>query len=227
MAEQLDYIDSQLADTADAAVIWCHGLGADGNDFAGIVAQLQLPDTLAIRFIFPHAPVRPITINQGKHMRGWYDITSLDIVGAQDVAGIEQSSTAIGRLCSEQIDRGIDSTRLILAGFSQGGAIALHCGLRYPKPLAGLMALSCYLPRCTDLDAAGTAPNRQVSIFMAHGLQDDVVALRYGQQSCQQLVTAGFAPLWREYPMAHNVCRQEIWDIRHWLIDRLAPAHST
>lgn len=219
---QLDAIELETGDNPDAVVIWLHGLGADGSDFAPIVPQLKLLDNLAVRFIFPHAPVRPITINQGYQMPGWYDIASLSIIEHEDVDGIVESSTAIRQLCELQEERGIDSRRIVLAGFSQGGAIALHCGLHYPRPVGGIMALSTYLPQCAALDTPDTAVNRATPVFMAHGLQDDVVAPQYGKQSYEQLQAAGYRVSWHEYPMTHSVCIEEIQDISEWLHNCLA-----
>ncbi|MDH5388681.1 MAG: alpha/beta hydrolase [Gammaproteobacteria bacterium] len=215
---ELDAIQLETGKNPDAAVIWLHGLGADGNDFAGIVPQLQLPNEIAIRFIFPHAPVRPITLNQGYHMPGWYDLTSLNIDNDEDEAGINESSAAIRALCNEQEALGIPSERIILAGFSQGGAIALHCGLNYASTLGGIMALSTYLPHCCDLDNKN---NQALDIFMAHGLQDDVVDSHFGNLSRQRLEKSGYSVKWHEYTMSHSVCPEEIRDIRQWLINRL------
>lgn len=222
----LDAIELETGGNPDAAVIWLHGLGADGNDFVPIVQQLNLPTDLAIRFVFPNAPIRPITINQGVEMPGWYDITSLSIVDREDADGIRESSDAILQICKQQEEQGIDSTRIILAGFSQGGAIALHCGLRYPAPLAGIMALSTYLPQCTILDTRDTATNRAVPVFMAHGQQDDVVAPTYGRLSRERLQDAGYKVSWHEYAMAHSVCMEEILDIKNWLLDCFANTRS-
>lgn len=217
MAE-LEIIQLETGNNPDAAVIWLHGLGASGNDFVPIVEQLHLPESLSIRFIFPHAPIRPITINQGMQMPGWYDISSLSIVDKEDEAGIEASSNAIHDLCKIQEEQGISAKRVILAGFSQGGAIALHCALNYPKLLAGIMVLSAYLPQCSHLE---TSNNRNIPVFMAHGSQDDVVAPSYGKRSRQRLQEAGCEVTWHEYPMAHSVCIEEIQDISSWLQNRL------
>jgi phospholipase/carboxylesterase len=215
---KLEAIQLETGKNPGAAVIWLHGLGANGNDFVPIVQQLNLPADLAIRFIFPHAPIRPITINQGYEMPGWYDISNLSIVDGQDDEGIKESSNALHQLSEQQEEQGIDSTRIILAGFSQGGAIALHCGLNYPRPLAGIMALSTYLPQCTTLDSNSSTTNRATPLFMAHGRQDDVVAPDYGKQSCERLQDAGHKVSWHEYPMAHSVCMEEIVDIQNWLL---------
>lgn len=217
---ELDAIEYESGKNPDAAVIWLHGLGADGNDFAGIVPQLHLPAELSIRFIFPHAPVRPITINQGYLMPGWYDLTSLNIDNEEDEAGIHESSHAIGALCQQQESLGIASERIILAGFSQGGAIALHCGLGYPAPLGGIMALSTYLPHCSPLD---NKTNQSIDIFMAHGRHDDVVDPHFGDLSRQRLEKSGYRVKWHDYAMQHSVSAEEIQDIRSWLIHNLAP----
>lgn len=220
--QKLDAIELETGDTPDAAVIWLHGLGANGNDFVPVVQQLQQISTLSIRFIFPHAPTRPITINQGIEMPGWYDIRRLDIVGDEDTEGINQSTDAIARLCANQEQSGINSKRIILAGFSQGGAIALHCGLTYPKPLGGIMALSTYLPECTLLDIDKTSSNKATPIMMGHGTQDDVVALQSGKASYSQLRAAGYSASWHEYPMPHSVCPEEIVDIDNWIFKCLS-----
>lgn len=215
---ELDAIELETTENPDAAVIWLHGLGADGSDFAGIVPQLQLPPELGIRFIFPHAPVRPITLNQGYEMRGWYDLTSLNIDNEEDEAGIQESSEAIGALCQKQESLGMAPKRIILAGFSQGGAIALHCGLNHSPNLGGIMALSTYLPRCCNL---ANKSNHDIDILMAHGTQDDVINPNFGRVSRQRLEKSGYSVKWHEYDMQHNVCLDEIQDIRDWLIKNL------
>lgn len=202
---------------ADAAVIWLHGLGADGNDFVPVVPELALPAALNVRFIFPHAPVRPITINGGYPMRGWYDITSLDIANRDDVEGINESGKLLARLCDEQVAQGVAARRIVVAGFSQGGAIALHGGLRYTQRLGGIIALSTYLPMQQTLAQEASAANRDTPVFMAHGLSDEVVALQFGQQSRKLLEQQGYPVQWREYAMGHSVCGEEISDISDWL----------
>ena len=207
---------------ADAAVIWLHGLGADGSDFVPIVSELKLPDALNIRFIFPHAPLRPITINQGYRMRGWYDITSLDIAERDDEAGIVESGAMLTRLCDQQLAQGIAAKRIIVAGFSQGGAIALYAGLRYTHTLGGIMALSTYLPMQQRLQQESTAANHDTPIFMAHGLHDDVVATPFGLQTRALLQQQGYRVQWHDYAMGHSVCMEEINDISDWLTGILA-----
>jgi len=218
---ELDSIVIETQPQPDAAIIWLHGLGADGSDFVPIIDQLQLPSHYAIRFIFPHAPVRPITINQGYHMPGWYDISSLSIVDQEDEAGIRESSTILKQLCEEQEADGIESERIILAGFSQGGAIALHCGCRYPRPLAGIIALSTYLALPETLADEVSDCATEIPVFMAHGRQDDVVAYEYGIQSMEQLDASNIEVQWHEYDMAHSVCLEEIQHIRQWLMQQL------
>ena len=218
---ELDAIIIETNERPDAAIIWLHGLGADGNDFVPIVDQLQLTSHYAIRFIFPNAPLRPITINQGYQMPGWYDVSSLSIVEQEDEAGIKESSAILKQLCESQEADGITSDRIIVAGFSQGGAIALHCGCRYPRPLAGIMALSTYLPLPQSLSDEISSIATEIPVFMAHGRQDDVVAYEYGKKSMEQLESNDIEVLWHEYDMGHAVCIEEIQHIRQWLTDTL------
>lgn len=220
--QSLKTLQIETQENPDSAVIWLHGLGANGNDFAPIIPQLDLPDRLAIRFIFPHAPLRPITINQGYEMPGWYDVVSHDIVSGEDEQGIVQTSQTISQMCQQQEALGITSNRIILAGFSQGGAIALHCGTRYPNPLAGIMALSTYLPLQASLSREAHSANKKTDIFMAHGSQDDVVATQFGQRSYQVLKDAGYPIHWHEYAMPHSLCPEETTDIGLWLANRLS-----
>jgi len=216
---KLDSIIIETQDNPNCAIIWLHGLGADGNDFVPIVEQLQLPS--AVRFIFPNAPIRPITINQGYPMPGWYDISSMSIVDQEDEVGIRESSAILKELCDEQVALGIDSSRIVLAGFSQGGAIALHCGCRYPKPLAGIMALSTYIPLPDTLADEVDENVVETPIFMAHGRQDEVVDYDYGKQSMERLDALNVEVQWHEYDMGHSVCDEEISHIRNWLTDVL------
>lgn len=218
---ELDSIIIETQPHPDAAIIWLHGLGADGNDFVPIIEQLQLPSHLAVRFIFPHAPVRPITINQGYQMPGWYDISSLSIVEGEDEAGIRESSAILKELCQEQEASGIDSSRIIIAGFSQGGAIALHCGCRYPRQLGGIMALSTYLALPDTLEEEISDHITEIPIFMAHGRQDDVVDYENGKQCLEQLEGYDIEVQWNEYDMGHAVCLEEIQHIRQWLTEQL------
>ncbi|MDB5987125.1 MAG: carboxylesterase [Nevskia sp.] len=201
----------------DASVIWLHGLGADGHDFVPIIGELGLAADHGIKFIFPHAPVRPIAINNNLPMRGWYDIPSLTRLDKQDEAGIRDSEAIVHGLIQGEIDAGIAARRIVLAGFSQGGAITLHAGLRYPQRLAGLLPLSTYLPLHDRLAAERSAANADVPILMCHGTYDPVLALTLGSQSRDWLRALGYAVDWREYPMQHQVCLEEIEAISAWL----------
>ncbi len=206
----------------DRCVIWLHGLGADGHDFEPIVPELQLPQTHNVRFIFPHAPMIPVTINGGYIMRAWYDIRAMDIGSEQDEEGIRQSQQYLQDLIHQQIAQGIDSTRIVLAGFSQGGAIVLQTGLRFDKPLAGLMALSSYLPLADTLQDEANQHNALVPIFMAHGDSDPVVQPPLAYLSRDHLQRMDYPLVWHEYRgMQHSLCPQEIVDIRNWLIEVL------
>ena len=218
---ELDSIIIETRPNPESAVIWLHGLGADGNDFVPIVEQLQIPSHMGIRFIFPHAPVRPITINQGYQMPGWYDISSQSIVDDEDEAGIKESSAILKQLCEEQEANGISADNIVIAGFSQGGAIALHCGCRYPKPLAGIMALSTYLPLPDTLADEISETAIETPVFMAHGRQDEVVAYEHGIRSKELLDEYNIDVHWHEYDMGHAVCGEEISHIRQWLMDVL------
>ena len=207
--------------TITASVIWLHGLGADGHDFEPIVAELDLPARHGIRFVFPHAPVRPITINRGMAMRGWYDVAENDLTRREDEAGIRDSARILGRHIAEQQALGVDSRRIVLAGFSQGGAIALFAGLRHHEALAGLMALSTYLPLPGTLEAEANQANARVPIFMAHGSFDPVIPADKGDASAKLLRASGYEVEWRSYPMPHSVCEEEVGDISRWLRQRL------
>ena len=213
----MESIELATGPSPSAAVIWLHGLGADGHDFEPIVPELRLPASLAVRFVFPHAPVRPVTLNQGMRMRAWYDIFQLG-GGAEDDAGIRASQAAVDELVMEQTRKGISTRKIVLAGFSQGGAIVLQTALRHPAPLAGVLALSTYLPLASALDAEIHEANRGTPIFMAHGEYDDVIPLRRAEQSAQLLKGAGYEVEWHTYPMPHSVCADEIGDIREFLI---------
>lgn len=199
------------------SIIWLHGLGADGHDFEPIVPELRLPASLPLRFVFPHAPVRPVTVNGGMSMRAWYDIVSLDAAGRADARGIGESSDTLDALIEREIDRGIAPERIVIAGFSQGGAIVLYNALKSRRRLAGLMALSTYIALPDAIDPAATA-DRSLPIFIAHGTMDPVIPCAAGARSRDTLEALGFTVEWHEYPMAHGVCPQEIADIRAWLI---------
>ena len=202
------------------SVIWLHGLGADGHDFEPIVPELRLPRDLPLRFIFPHAPVRPVTVNGGMAMRAWYDILSLDAEGRADAQGVRDSTALLEALIKREIERGIDANKIVVAGFSQGGAIAINAVLHSKLRFGGLMALSTYIALPGELSAS--AGNRDVPVFMAHGSFDPMLPLQWGKASAEQLSALGFAVEWRDYPMAHAVCAEEINDIRDWLLKVLA-----
>lgn len=218
MADQLlDAIEIETAPAPTAAVIWMHGLGADGHDFEPIVPELRLGPRPSIRFVFPHAPLRPVTINQGHVMRAWYDIRALAGVRREDEAGVRQSARQIESLIARERQRGIPAERLVLAGFSQGGAMALHTGLRHAERLAGVMALSCYLPRASTLEAEAAPANRAVPIFWAHGVHDPMIPLALAEQSREQLAALGYPIEWHQYAMPHSVSAEEIAEIARWL----------
>jgi len=201
-------------------VIWLHGLGADGNDFVPIVPHLQAAQSRSVRFIFPHAPVRPVTVNGGMAMRAWYDILGLSIDRDQDAEGIRASVEAVEHLINQQIDGGIAAERIVLAGFSQGGAIALRAGLAQAPALAGIMALSCYLLEADALERWRAPDPSSPPIFMAHGSQDPVVPINLGRAASERLSAAGFEVEWHEYPMPHSVSPEEIQAIDRWLDQR-------
>ena len=210
------------SENATASIIWLHGLGADGHDFEGIVPELGLPENTSIRFIFPHAPERAVTVNNGYVMRAWYDIKSLEIDAEQDEQGIRDSAKQIEALIESEHQRGIAYDKIVLAGFSQGGVIALHLGLRFKHRLAGVMALSTYLGLADTLAAEANQVNRDVSIFMAHGVDDQVVPLALGNASRLQLEAQSYGVQWQSYPMEHSVHPDEMDDIAVWLKQVLA-----
>jgi phospholipase/carboxylesterase len=220
MTGYLDAIEIETAKNPSASIIWLHGLGADGNDFASIVPALKLPKA-AIRFVFPHAPIQPVTINGGMRMRAWYDIAD-GAIRREDESGVRASQRLIEALIGREKERGTAAKRLVLAGFSQGGAIALQTGLRHPERIAGVMALSSYLPIADKFSAEASAANRDVPVFMAHGRYDPVVPLARAEQSRGVLQSLGYAVEWREYPMPHSVCAEEVTDIGAWLRKVLA-----
>ncbi|MBB3887872.1 phospholipase/carboxylesterase [Xanthomonas arboricola] len=213
----LDVIERETGPNPQWAVIWLHGLGADGSDFAPMVPELVRPQWPALRFVFPHAPIRPITINNGVRMRGWYDIVGMDFAQRADKVGIAESVAQVEALIANEQARGIAPDRILLAGFSQGGAVTLAVGLQRRVPLAGLIAMSTYLP-----DPAAAASQLQPGalaqpLFMAHGSADPVVPYRAGEQSAQALQALGFTLEWHSYPMGHQVCVEEIDALRDWM----------
>ena len=220
MSDLLETLEIESAPNPTAAVIWMHGLGADGNDFAPIVPELRLGKSPAIRFVFPHAPMMPVTINNGYVMRAWYDVSFGDLEGntrRADEKGVRASQARIGALIEREISRGIDGKKIVLAGFSQGGAIALQTGLRHPQRLAGIMALSTYLPLAETLAQEASAANRDVPIFYVHGTYDPVIPFQMATLSRDKLAAAGYRIEWHEYPMQHSVCLEEVAAIAEWL----------
>ena len=213
----LQSIELETGPKPDAAVIVLHGLGADGNDFVPIVEELKLPAGLSVRFVFPHAPVRRVTINGGYPMRAWYDIVEADLSNRADIAGVRESRGAVEQLVQREESRGIDASRIVLSGFSQGGAIALYTALRYEARLAGVLALSTYLIDGAALAKEASAANKDVPIFMAHGTQDPVVRLEWADRSRALLQELGYNVEWHTYPMPHSVVWEEIEAIGKFL----------
>ncbi len=221
VSENLEFVERATGAEPSYSVIWLHGLGADGYDFEPLVPELNLPTETPVRFIFPHAPRQPVTINGGMVMRAWYDITGTEMIRQEDDAGIRRSAQAIRDLIQKENDRGVATGNIILAGFSQGGAIALHTALRYPESLAGILALSTYLPLSAQLDLEAHTANQSTAIFMAHGLYDPVIPLILAESSRKRLQQAGYSVEWHSYPMPHAVSPEEIRDISHWFRQRL------
>ncbi len=212
----LETIEVETGARPGAAVIWLHGLGADGHDFEPIVPELRLPASKPVRFVFPHAPQRPVTINSGMRMRAWYDILQMG-GGREDEAGIREAQGLLGALIQEQNGKGIPARKIVLAGFSQGGAIVLQTALRHPERLGGVMALSTYLPLSTKLDKERNSANHDLPIFMAHGEYDNMIGIDRAVLSRDALAALGYPVEWREYPMPHSICPEEITDIAAFL----------
>lgn len=213
----LEAIEIETGPAVRAAVIWMHGLGADGHDFEPIVPELNLPRALAIRFVFPHAPMRPVTVNGGAVMRAWYDIAALGGVRREDTEGVRASQRDIEALIEREKQRGVPAGQIVLAGFSQGGAMALQTGLRYPERLAGLLILSSALPLADTLASEGEPANRDVPIFMAHGTHDPMIPMTRASDSRDRLLALGYRVEWHEYPIPHSVSAEEIADLSGWL----------
>lgn len=213
----LDCITLEPDSPATACVIWMHGLGADGNDFVPIVPELNLPTGHGVRFVFPNAPTMPVTINGGYVMRAWYDIVSAELDKRADEGGVRRSQALIEELIADQRSKGIAADRILLAGFSQGGVIALQTGLRHPEKLAGIMALSTYLACADSLGVEASAANRQIPLFMVHGSMDPVIPVALAKLSKARLETHGYKVEWHEYGMPHSVCAEEIDDIAAFL----------
>ncbi|NKF51602.1 carboxylesterase [Shewanella sp. WXL01] len=208
--------------SAQCCVIWLHGLGDSGAGFAPVVPVLNLPANHAIRFVFPHAPEQPVTINGGMTMRSWYDIKSMDLHDRADIQGVLESEVKVRALINEQIEQGIASDKIILAGFSQGGVMSLFTGLRFDKPLAGIMALSCYLPAGDKLPQDLADANRATPILQHHGEQDEVVPLFAGKMAYDAVAKAGYTSQWQTYPMGHSVLPQQLTTIGEWIVDKLS-----
>lgn len=220
-SERLECVVTDTGPDPDACVIWLHGLGADGHDFEPIVPQLQRIAARSIRFVFPHAPVRPVTVNGGMEMRAWYDIAGMDIARDQDRDGIADSVARVDQLIDDQVERGVPAERIVLAGFSQGGAIALRCGLARPERLAGVIALSCYLLEADAIDDWSTGSARAAPVFMGHGSMDPVVPMALGRHAAERLAAADIDVQWQAWVMAHGVHPDEIAAIDRWLAERL------
>jgi len=216
MSFEQDAVIIEARSEHKTSVIWLHGLGADGHDFESIAPELRLDDSLGVKFIFPNAPIRPVTINGGMSMRAWYDVKSPNLREMEDVESIIESSKLINHYIEAEIEAGISANKIILAGFSQGGAIALHAGLRYPVPLAGLLALSTYLPMPEQLENEAS-DNKTIPIMMAHGTADPVIPVEQGRTSSQILKEHGYNVDWHEYMMQHAVCPEEINAITTWI----------
>ena len=217
----LDAVEINPPGTPHACIIWLHGLGADGHDFEPLIPQLGLVDSLGVRVILPHAPQRAVTINGGMEMPAWYDIRAADFRHGEDSEGIRESEQQLRSLIQREVDRGIPAARIVLAGFSQGGAIVLHTGLRYPQPLAGILALSTYVPLADTLAREASAANSRIPVMMAHGTQDPVVPVMLALQSRDMLQGLGYAVNWHSYPMQHALCPEELGELRDWLRQRL------
>lgn len=222
MQDVLSHITLETGKSPQHSIIWLHGLGADGEDFVPIAEEMDLP--VAVRYLFPHAPKRPVTINGGFVMRAWYDIAAAAIDARQDAAGIRAAQAAIETLIAQEMQRGSAAKNIYLAGFSQGGAIALHTGLRHAQRLGGIIALSTYLPLAETLAHEASAAAQSTPIFMAHGRSDAVVPYALGRASAEKLSALGYQPEWHEYAMQHSVCMEEVRDVAAWLTHRLKTA---
>lgn len=212
-----DTVEVATGDNPVGSIIWLHGLGADGHDFEPVVAELKLPANVPLRFIFPHAPVQPVTINGGMAMRSWYDIVSFDAKGRADREGVLESGALLETLIAREVERGIEPNKIVIAGFSQGGAVAIQTALQTDYDIAGLMALSTYMALPDDATLARS--RKDLPIFMAHGSFDPVLQMAWGRASADKLIDVGYAVDWHEYPMAHAVCAEEIADISDWLCE--------
>ena len=221
MTDLLETVEIAMGPSPTASVVWMHGLGADGHDFESLVPELQLPPSLAVRFVFPHAPVRPVTINGGHRMRAWFDVAGFDRSSPQDERGIRESAEAIGALVRRERERGIAASRIVLAGFSQGGAMALFAALRWPERLSAIVALSTYLPLADTLQGELHPANAGLPVFMAHGQFDPLLPQSLGEASRDALRALGCPVDWHSYPMPHSVCLEEVADLRRFLLSVL------
>ena len=219
----LDCIEIDPEDSPTAAVIWLHGLGADGHDFEPIVPELRMPESLPTRFVFPHAPKRPVTINAGMVMRAWFDILDMDLKRNFDLEGFLESADHLRALIDREIKTGIPSERIVVAGFSQGGAVALHTGLRHEHKLAGIIGLSTFLPTADSTADGRSSINADTPVFMGHGTVDPMVPITAGIEARQELTRLNYDVSWQDYPIPHSVCPEEIEDIRNWLVNVLMP----
>ena len=210
----------------DCAVIWLHGLGANGHDFVPMVEQLNLPHSVRARFIFPHAPLQAVSLNNAMHMPAWYDIFGLDQDSPEDIDGLNRIKSEIDTLIKQLVEVGIRANKIVLAGFSQGGALSLYTGLNHSQRLAGLIALSCYLPIRHKLEIYAEHTDRSLPIFMAHGVYDEVVPISFAQIGHELLEQQGFTINWKKYSCAHTVCQEEVADIREWLLERWQEKNS-
>jgi phospholipase/carboxylesterase len=221
MSELLPTVEVETGPSPKGSVIWLHGLGADGHDFEPIVPELRLPPELPLRFIFPHAPVRPVTMNGGRPTRAWFDIVRIGVNQPRDLQGMHAARSWVEELIARENERGVPTARIVLAGFSQGGAVALFTGLQHPDKLAGIMALSTWLPAEEGLDIELSSGNHATPILYCHGSQDPVVPLLLGAQTRNWLTQHGCAVSWHTYPMPHSVCMEEVAHIRAWLVSVL------
>lgn len=224
MADLPECVEIETGGAPTASIIWLHGLGADGHDFGPIVPELRLPATLPVRFVFPHAPVRPVTLNNGMPMRAWFDIVKIGAHQPRDKAGMLASRALVEALIARENQRGVPAARTVLAGFSQGGAVVLYTGLQYRERLAGVMALSTYLPMEEGLDFTVHPANQATPIFYGHGTQDLIVPVPLAEQTRRTLAARGCRIDWYTYPMPHSVCPEEIGDVRAWLLGVLPRA---
>jgi phospholipase/carboxylesterase len=214
---EITTLDIEPEGTARTAIIWMHGLGADAHDFEPIVPHLRIPAEFGLRFIFPNAPLRPVTINGGIEMRAWYDILSMDIPRVEDPTGVHDSDRIIRELIQREKERGIAADHIVLAGFSQGGAMALYTGLRYSERLAGILGLSCYVPLASTLAEERHVANQDIPLFLAHGIMDPMIPVHYGRAAAEQLTSLGYRIERHEYPMGHEVNWDEIQAMARWL----------